>query len=99
MEKKGCLYIKDFENLMKGSFWPNDYSDSLSEENIQLPKFITEKKSKIITRQYEKQNNLNHSVTIHSGFKCKKIIPIQGEKQLKSRTRDCNYLCVFGHSG
>ena len=54
---------------MKGSFWPNDYSDSLSEENIQLPKIITEKKSKIITRQYEKQNNLNHSVTIHSGLK------------------------------
>lgn len=31
---------------MKGSFWPNDYSDSLSEENIQLPKIITEKKIK-----------------------------------------------------
>lgn len=46
LEKKGCLYIKDFENLMKGSFWPNDYSDSLSEENIQLPKIITEKKIK-----------------------------------------------------
>lgn len=45
-KKKGCLYIKDFENLMKGSFWPNDYSDSLSEENIQLPKIITEKKIK-----------------------------------------------------
>lgn len=98
------------ELLLYCQFWKFDERKFLAKRLLFVPLYLKrihnflnynreKKKSKIIIRQYEKQNNLNHSVTIHSGFKCQKIIPMQREKQLKSTTGDCNYLCVFGHSG